>query len=397
MEKCKNPRRTYWQAWLMVGCLVLGLCVPAPVQAQSPSTEEKGAPKQAAILLKAAKAKYARYTHGKLNVKYHFKGVYSGDTTTYDYVVYYRRMGKGKKHVEVHELFDVFGYARIYNADELVRYEEARATFSVFPADAHIGKLNEYGLFLPAFYPQSFFRIAKATRFQSLVETDDGWVLEKGSSRLKMRYLIGKADTLLKQVEQMIHTKEGWQYKSYRIEGQAYLNDVNVPDNWYSRAYLPTTYTEKDPYERKYAEVEAGSEAFTWVLPALDRDSLRLNQMRDTVLLLDFWYQGCAPCVKALPSMQALQDHFADRAFRVVGINTYDQNQAFMRTFLQARGVKYPIALAHGRTDLIEAYRVHAYPTLVVLDRTHRVAYTQSGFGPGHAEALKKVIEELLP
>ncbi len=387
---------SYWRAATWFCCVWLGLHFTAPVQAQSSRTSNKASKNQADALLQAAKAKYLPYTHGKINVKCDFKGVYNGDTTTYDVVIYYRRVGKGKKDVQVHEHFEAFGYSTIYNSDEFLSYEEARETFSVLPAENYKSKLNEYSLFLPAFAPNTFFRFAKVAHFQSLSETADDWMVEKGSSRLKMRYVISKADTLLRQVVQVYTTKLGLQYKSYRFEEESYLDEVTVPDNWYSREFLPASYTEQDPYEKKHEEMEAGSEALTWVLPALDGDSLRLSHMRDTVILLDFWYQGCGPCVKALPSMQQLQDHFADQPFLVVGINTYDQNQDFMRDFLKARGVTYPIALARGRADLIKAYGVNAYPTLVILDRTHRVAYTQSGFGPGKEQALQKVIEELL-
>ncbi|MDP5172284.1 MAG: TlpA family protein disulfide reductase, partial [Bacteroidia bacterium] len=249
-------------------------------------------------------------------------------------------------------------------------------------------------LYFPGIDPQKFFTFAKIAHFRSIVETEEQWILEKGSDKSLLRYVFNKSDSLLVQVEERRDFNEkGVQYRAYHFHSQEYLDQAVVPENWYSRDLIPASYVEINPEQSRNSTPEIGVDAMAWVLPALDRDSIDLRNLRDTVVLLDFWYQSCGPCVKAMPALQSIQQEYRDRPFKVIGVNMFDENQDFMRKFLLDRGITYPIALARGRTDLLEAYGVNAYPTLVILNREQKIVFTQVGFSPIEKAALMRAIE----
>lgn len=53
----------------------------------------------------------------------------------------------------------------------------------------------------------------------------------------------------------------------------------------------------------------------------VDEQPASLESYQGKVVLLNFWATWCPPCIKEMPSMQRLRDHFQDQAFEVVAVN----------------------------------------------------------------------------
>ena len=84
--------------------------------------------------------------------------------------------------------------------------------------------------------------------------------------------------------------------------------------------------------------------------------------------LVDFWSVSCAPCVEAMPALQAA----ASAGVPVFGVST-DDNPGLVMNTAKARGVSYPIFL-DDRGLLRGAFRVGGdLPRLFVVDATGSV------------------------
>ena len=95
------------------------------------------------------------------------------------------------------------------------------------------------------------------------------------------------------------------------------------------------------------------------------------------VLVVNFWYAGCAPCRAEAPDLEALYSEFQDQDVMFVGVNVRDQAgtaQSFASTF----GITYPSFLDANDGSIQLAFSgtiaPNAVPTTVVLDREGRVA-----------------------
>lgn len=110
--------------------------------------------------------------------------------------------------------------------------------------------------------------------------------------------------------------------------------------------------------------------ASSWVnSPALTDDDLR-----DHVVLLDFWAAWCMPCVRNLPKMQAIADAFKDKPFTLIGVH-YDATPAHVALYLRDQGVKFPVAIDSGET--FRRFAIEHFPTYILIDKngnTVRVA-----------------------
>lgn len=94
------------------------------------------------------------------------------------------------------------------------------------------------------------------------------------------------------------------------------------------------------------------------------------------VLVVNFWYANCGPCIVEAPFLEQVHESVGDDA-TFLGFNIYDQ-AATAQTFARDNGVTYHSLLAVNDANLKLAFVEHtslsAVPTTLVLDTEGRVA-----------------------
>jgi len=128
--------------------------------------------------------------------------------------------------------------------------------------------------------------------------------------------------------------------------------------------------TEIAPENRTAAIVFAGT--------TTDDQPLSSADLVGHVVVVNFWYAGCAPCRKEAPDLQSVFRAETDAGASVsfVGVNVRDQSAtatAFNKTF----GITYPtLTDQQGSIQLAFASNVppNAVPTTLILDAQGRVA-----------------------
>ncbi|MCH7920955.1 MAG: TlpA family protein disulfide reductase [Planctomycetes bacterium] len=140
----------------------------------------------------------------------------------------------------------------------------------------------------------------------------------------------------------------------------------------------------------------------SWVLnrPAADWTTTDLNGKkhslaghRGKVIVLDFWYRGCGWCIKAMPQIMEVTEHFRDQPVVVLGMNT-DRKEADARFVATSLKLNYATLKAAG---LPEKYGVQAFPTLIIIDTDGIVRDRHVGYSPNLREELIETISGLLP
>jgi RNA polymerase sigma factor (sigma-70 family) len=70
----------------------------------------------------------------------------------------------------------------------------------------------------------------------------------------------------------------------------------------------------------------AGAVATDFEATSLEGKPLRLSDFKGRYVLLDFWATWCGPCIKEIPTLQAIQDAFGkDGRFAIVGLSVDDK------------------------------------------------------------------------
>ena len=72
-----------------------------------------------------------------------------------------------------------------------------------------------------------------------------------------------------------------------------------------------------------------------------------LHQKNDTVYLVNFWATWCAPCVKELPAIQAVEKKYAGQKFKVLLVSLDMPNQLNSRLipFIRSNKIISPVVL----------------------------------------------------
>ena len=90
---------------------------------------------------------------------------------------------------------------------------------------------------------------------------------------------------------------------------------------------------------------------------------------RGKVLLVNLWATWCAPCIKELPSLGALQQELGGDQFQVVTIAIDERDPAKIEPFLAKHGAaNLPVLIDRDRT-VEKVAKVIALPTSLLVDR----------------------------
>ncbi|GAA1655984.1 TlpA family protein disulfide reductase [Microbacterium flavum] len=106
-------------------------------------------------------------------------------------------------------------------------------------------------------------------------------------------------------------------------------------------------------------------------------DRVTSDDYRGGVLVVNFWYAACGPCIVEAPLLEEVWQDYQDQGVAFLGVNTYDQ-PATALSFARDNNITYPsvIDVNDGRVKLAFAQLtpIQATPTTLVIDRDGRVA-----------------------
>ena len=106
-------------------------------------------------------------------------------------------------------------------------------------------------------------------------------------------------------------------------------------------------------------------------------ETVTSDDYRGGVLVVNFWYAACGPCIVEAPLLEEVWQDYQDQGVAFLGVNTYDQ-PATALSFARDNNVTYPsvIDVNDGQVKLAFAQLtpIQATPTTLVIDRDGRVA-----------------------
>jgi cytochrome c biogenesis protein CcmG/thiol:disulfide interchange protein DsbE len=125
---------------------------------------------------------------------------------------------------------------------------------------------------------------------------------------------------------------------------------------------------------------QANRPAPDFALTGLDGQTVRLSDYRGKVVLLNFWYTGCAPCREETPALEAAYQKLSPQGLEIIGMNVRANERrgadgdADIRRFVEDHGVTYPIAL-DSDSQSGRDYQVYVLPTSLMIDREGKIRY----------------------
>jgi peroxiredoxin len=123
-----------------------------------------------------------------------------------------------------------------------------------------------------------------------------------------------------------------------------------------------------------------GAPAPPLVLPTLDGSTtVRLDELRGKVVLVNFWASWCEPCTREMPQFERWHEQYKDAGLVVLGVNTlYQNDRAAVEQFLHDNNITYPIVVDEDG-DTTHRWLVPQLPRSYVVDRDGTVRFVKIG------------------
>ena len=142
-----------------------------------------------------------------------------------------------------------------------------------------------------------------------------------------------------------------------------------------------TPITERDfTYKGEIAapEIPNGLEWFN-----VERPLSLLSDLRGKIVILDFWTQGCINCLHVIPDLHRLENEYPN-SLVVIGVHwakfDHERTNRAVDQAVRRLEVQHPV-VNDDFEYLRRAYRVRAWPTLVLIDPLGRVVGSHAGEG----------------
>jgi thiol-disulfide isomerase/thioredoxin len=129
-----------------------------------------------------------------------------------------------------------------------------------------------------------------------------------------------------------------------------------------------------------------------FIVTTIDDEKFDLASLRGKVVVLNFWFIGCAPCRVEIPGLNQLVSEFKGKD--VIFIAFANDSAPELQTFLKEKPFTYRIVADAGKTA--DAYDVSAYPTHLIIGKDGQIVARLSGGSDHRHEELRPLIERAL-
>ncbi len=303
-------------------------------------------------------------------------------------------------HVEELYGFYPFRYKQIYNGDSIVNFR-ANDSSALIINTKRKGSYNFIrglpNLIRYEYFKQSFFTrsIQKKTVIdvQLNEEMYNGapcyvvrFANTKGAKNsheyTRVAYYINKENYLPVRMTETIGFQDMIQYRAYTIshmklnpalDQRLFEIESNIPVGCIREYFNPDTYYRPNDHQL----LKKRDMAPDITLQTIDGKVFDLNAYKGKVVLLDFWYISCYPCIMTLPELQKIAEHYDTSKVAVIGINVADDRDK-IASFLGKRNITYINAFKGEETG--KNYKIKAFPTLYIIDKKGLIVSHHEGW-----------------
>lgn len=159
-----------------------------------------------------------------------------------------------------------------------------------------------------------------------------------------------------------------------------YISDIKIDDqvkrNELSEMAFLSEYTQIQDVTDKSADYLLQKKMSNIVFLMFGGDSLKFDDIKSKVVLLDFWELWCGPCIQALPKIEKLSNKFDPNDLIIIGIvseNIENAKSLILNediTFLQAE----------GNPVLKSKLMVNSFPRYILIDQNRAIKKIYYGY-----------------
>lgn len=261
--------------------------------------------------------------------------------------------------------------------------------------------------FLPYWDPSSFFKKYFLAIKSGTVRVD--YNLEEKYYKLSFSdkknwqsslYIKGDNFSLFRYNETYTDKKFGTQYKDYRmnekdviIDPEIILEELDKITNSFIRTTDENIKEALKEHEKIKNSLISSSINKQELLQALN-----ISQYSNQYILLDYFYQTCLPCIKAIPELNALRSEFDTSLLVITGVDPIAKDAGHVDNFKLRYKVIYPLVDGERAIKIkkisLPGLAVR-YPTLVLIRPDGIIEYIMEEYSKNHFKILRSYLRKI--
>ena len=146
-------------------------------------------------------------------------------------------------------------------------------------------------------------------------------------------------------------------------------NDVAPKDDKAQEAQnngVPEDENSQEVQDNDTQETKEPVMAPDFELKSMDDSMIKLSDMRDKNVILNFWYTGCGFCVIEMPDLQKLQDTYADDLL-ILAVNVGEKKEK-VQAFMDENNLSFTV-LSDEDMDVADTYGIRSFPTTIAVNK----------------------------
>lgn len=129
-------------------------------------------------------------------------------------------------------------------------------------------------------------------------------------------------------------------------------------------------------------------------LPMLDGPVLRSEDLKDKIVILDFWATWCEACVSEIPEFNKIEKEYSSRGVKVIGLAVQSGWAADIQKFVKQYNMQYTVLV--GNDDTVSDFGIISFPNTYVIGPGWKLYKKYAGVSEHKSSDIRKDIETLL-
>lgn len=128
-----------------------------------------------------------------------------------------------------------------------------------------------------------------------------------------------------------------------------------------------------------------------WQLINDQNQTVRLADLNDKPVFINFWATWCAPCLAEMPSIEKLYMDYKDDVYFVIA--TYE-DRALIDSFLQKQGLNFPVY--RYQTKEPKLLQSKTIPATFILNTKAQIIVSEKGTSNWNSKSVRELLNKLI-
>ncbi len=144
--------------------------------------------------------------------------------------------------------------------------------------------------------------------------------------------------------------------------------------------------------DKKFKRNLKGSTVEKLDLTDIDGNQYSLESLKGKIIVLNFWFTNCAPCVKEMPDLNKMKEKYKEEDVVFFAI-TFNKKELVM-PFLQKTKLDF-IVIPNAQNN-IDDFQIKFFPTNILINKQGKVEFINETFVSNGVSIIDEKIEKIL-